>query len=272
MKVLSEIDKRILSTLDRDEMMGGAISQIRRVAPADVASVILLDEEAAILRFCYGWCLNIKIGDVITYDQCPGYQTLNTGKTLARKNLTEETVLTEMDKTLLEGGIKSDVFIPIIAKGKGVGLLHLGSYRVAGFTFEDIRTIENLANQLGIALENSRLLSDLEEMFISVVTALASAIDAKSPWTKGHSERVTRYALMLAERMGLSHQETGRAETRRSTPRRRKDWDIRRYPGQAGDAYRKRVRAGEKTPGGRRKHTETDKAVQGDNPDYPAPS
>jgi putative two-component system response regulator len=37
----------------------------------------------------------------------------------------------------------------------------------------------------------------------SVVVALARAVDAKSPYTHGHSDRVTRYALALATRVGL---------------------------------------------------------------------
>ena len=38
----------------------------------------------------------------------------------------------------------------------------------------------------------------------SVVFALARAIEAKSPYTQGHSERVTVFALALAARLGLS--------------------------------------------------------------------
>ena len=41
----------------------------------------------------------------------------------------------------------------------------------------------------------------------SVVFALVRAIEAKSPFTHGHSERVTRYALVLAERLGLGEAE-----------------------------------------------------------------
>jgi putative two-component system response regulator len=41
----------------------------------------------------------------------------------------------------------------------------------------------------------------------SVVFALARAIEAKSPYTHGHSGRVTRYALSLAERLGFGETE-----------------------------------------------------------------
>jgi putative two-component system response regulator len=38
----------------------------------------------------------------------------------------------------------------------------------------------------------------------TIVYAFARAVDGKSPYTRGHSERVTQYALALAERLGLS--------------------------------------------------------------------
>jgi len=48
---------------------------------------------------------------------------------------------------------------------------------------------------------------DLKDLFISLIRAFVRALDAKSPWTKGHSERVTMYATEIAEEMGLSKDE-----------------------------------------------------------------
>ncbi|MBI4680118.1 MAG: HD domain-containing protein [Nitrospirae bacterium] len=45
---------------------------------------------------------------------------------------------------------------------------------------------------------------ELHELFIGALTSLSAAIEAKSPWTKGHSERVTEYALQTGKEMGLS--------------------------------------------------------------------
>ncbi len=44
----------------------------------------------------------------------------------------------------------------------------------------------------------------LEELFLGVVRAMVNALDAKSPWTKGHSENVAMYAENIAREMGLS--------------------------------------------------------------------
>lgn len=45
---------------------------------------------------------------------------------------------------------------------------------------------------------------ELQGLYNDLVIAFANVIDAKSPWTKGHSERVTSYAVSIAEEMGVS--------------------------------------------------------------------
>jgi putative nucleotidyltransferase with HDIG domain len=46
-----------------------------------------------------------------------------------------------------------------------------------------------------------------QELFVSSIRALAAAIDAKDPYTRGHSERVARYASAIAKEMGLPAEE-----------------------------------------------------------------
>lgn len=48
------------------------------------------------------------------------------------------------------------------------------------------------------------------ELFLSSIRALAEAIDAKDPYTRGHSERVATYAAAIAQEMGLGSEEVER--------------------------------------------------------------
>lgn len=101
----------------------------------------------------------------------------------------------------------SHIRVPLVVKDEAIGVLNLGSKRPSAFTPEDLSTIEKLAYQIGVALENARLLTNLEKLFIGTVKSLSSAIDAKSKWTAGHSERVTKYALQIGKEMGLRENE-----------------------------------------------------------------
>jgi putative nucleotidyltransferase with HDIG domain len=61
--------------------------------------------------------------------------------------------------------------------------------------------IRSFIDQLRKAAEENK------EMFMGTIRSLAAAIDAKDPYTRGHSERVAHYSEMIAQSMGLSEKE-----------------------------------------------------------------
>jgi putative nucleotidyltransferase with HDIG domain len=67
--------------------------------------------------------------------------------------------------------------------------------------------MSSVATILGIHSGNIALYHEQAEFFASVVRALTSAIDAKDPYTCGHSDRVARLSVALARRMGCSTEE-----------------------------------------------------------------
>jgi len=60
-------------------------------------------------------------------------------------------------------------------------------------------SVEALSSQAAVAITNKNLIKDLEILFESFIKLIASAIDAKSPYTGGHCARVPEITLMLAE-------------------------------------------------------------------------
>jgi len=67
--------------------------------------------------------------------------------------------------------------------------------------------MSSVATILGIHGGNITLYQEQAEFFASVVRALTSAIDAKDPYTCGHSDRVARLSVCLARRMGCTDEE-----------------------------------------------------------------
>ncbi|MEO2185409.1 MAG: HD domain-containing phosphohydrolase, partial [bacterium] len=63
----------------------------------------------------------------------------------------------------------------------------------------DIQTmVEALASQAAVAITNKNLIKDLENLFESFIKLIASAIDAKSPYTGGHCARVPEITMLFA--------------------------------------------------------------------------
>ncbi len=68
---------------------------------------------------------------------------------------------------------------------------------------------ELLRLQKHLAEEVDRKTKENEQLFLDVVSSLAGAIDAKDPYTNGHSSRVADYAKEIARRYGYSMKEQG---------------------------------------------------------------
>jgi len=60
---------------------------------------------------------------------------------------------------------------------------------------------ERLTGMLAVAIETRQLIEAQRRLFESITHILADAIDAKSPYTGGHCERVPKLAILLADRM-----------------------------------------------------------------------
>lgn len=112
--------------------------------------------------------------------------------------------------------LKSNICIPIFYKKDLTGVLVLGK-KLSNIKFsrQEIGFFTTLANDVAMAIANAQLIQDLQDkifevhdlyerehkIFIHTSISLAAAIDARDPYTHGHTERVTQIALLIAEEL-----------------------------------------------------------------------
>ena len=70
---------------------------------------------------------------------------------------------------------------------------------VEAFPLDTVRLMESLASQSAVAIDKARLIDDLENTFEGLVKASVVAIESRDPTTSGHSERVAKLSLALAQ-------------------------------------------------------------------------
>ena len=96
------------------------------------------------------------------------------------------------------------ICVPVKVKEKVIGVLEaINKQKRGGFNKQDLSLLISLADQVAIALDNSRLYQELEEMFFQTTDSLADAIEKRDPYTGGHTQRVTQYSLVIAKYLQL---------------------------------------------------------------------
>ena len=97
------------------------------------------------------------------------------------------------------------ILLPVNISSKSQGAL-IFAYQEQRLAPGEAAILNQLADQLGVALAKADMVDELDHLNFGILTALARSVDAHSKWTQGHSERVTRYALAIAEELGFDEE------------------------------------------------------------------
>lgn len=205
LEALGHIGRSVLTTPDADRIAAVALKETVGLTGCDAATLVVISDLAS--------------GEAVSYGHVAGTEGPEAVLRVAGGRLTDEDEVLLRGNGLLEVGdgirlrsippeleIEPDPYRVAVAlehRSMLNGLLVL-SFRSGEESTEALLRPEvyQLVDQMSIALGNVRLVSQLESMRIGSLTALAKTVDAKSRWTAGHSERVTRVVYALGRELG----------------------------------------------------------------------
>ena len=101
-------------------------------------------------------------------------------------------------------GLQSFIAVPIVGDGQILGLTCAASLQTDAFSKQDIQALATLASSQYVALQNVRRRRTLEDLNLQVIACFGAVLGARDHYSYGHSEDDARYAVALAEEMGLS--------------------------------------------------------------------
>ncbi|KAA3655726.1 MAG: response regulator [Calditrichaeota bacterium] len=93
--------------------------------------------------------------------------------------------------------------VPLRSPNDEKWILELESKSKEGFSKADIDMTSILASQFAVALDNSTLINEIEELFLNTIKTLAFTLDEKDAYTHGHSQRVSLLAVEIGKRLKL---------------------------------------------------------------------
>jgi GAF domain-containing protein len=195
LKNLQEALQAATSTLDLDQVLQRVLDGAAKASSAQIGCLALEESGRLVLKGGFG-----------TDSQTAEKLALGLGGEICRDVMASGKPY--MGAMELESGKDSPLnpravlCIPITLRGKPIGVLFLANYQVGhAFTPDHRSLVTELAAQAGVTIDNARLFKDREEVILASLEALANAVDARDPYTAGHSERVTQYAVTIAGQM-----------------------------------------------------------------------
>jgi sigma-B regulation protein RsbU (phosphoserine phosphatase) len=152
--LLNEVSRETSSTLDVEELLRRAAEQTKRVIDYQILSIMLYDENLKVFRHR----LDVKHGHHV---QGKLRATASEGIVGAAATLREPVLVPDVTKDprylMVNPETRSELSIPMIHKGKVIGVLDLESPQLNYFTEDHVQTLSILAANLAVSLENARL-------------------------------------------------------------------------------------------------------------------
>ncbi len=207
LKTIAEIDRAILSSLDEKQVINTAIKRMYTFFSCNSISIsIVSDKRPNILHAYISTDIQLRktleeFFVIIPEDKQILYENRKFLHADIGKN--KPSYLTEAASQ----NMKSILVLPLFLNGSLKGIIALGRHEKNLYTEDDLNHARQIADQVTVALSNSRLVEELEKLNLGTIEALARTVDAKSNWTAGHSERVANLSLKIAQVMGFNSKE-----------------------------------------------------------------
>lgn len=218
LRSLVESGLAMASERDRSHLLQTILMSGKRLSMADAATLFLMTEQGALRFALRSREDDLPVFEIPLYDPetgAPQEQYASVCAVLHRKTVIIDDVYSETHFDLAgarrfdsEAGYHTVSMLnaPLVAvTGEVLGVLQLVNAtdpetgEFVPFDPEVVGFVEALAAQAAMAIDNQNLVESQRVLMDSLIQIIAGAIDAKSPYTGGHCERVPELALMLAE-------------------------------------------------------------------------
>ncbi len=205
---LNAIAETISGSLDLREVLHRALDKVLEITGFEAGGFGLVDEAREVIVPMVH--RGVPQDFLATFAQPRAtdglrWQSVKSGEAIFFENLPHDTRIRGREAFIK--GFRAGAYLPLKVKDKSIGLMGLGTGHDHHFSPEEKSLLMTIASQIAIAIENAQAYERLKTLNLETISALAAAVEAKDPYTSGHSEKVTQFAIAIAEKLGLTNDE-----------------------------------------------------------------
>jgi response regulator RpfG family c-di-GMP phosphodiesterase len=191
-----------------EDIMDRVVQMAANITDANRASLMLVDEETnrLVIRATWGIEKSVLEGTCQPLGEGIAGKVAIEGKPLIVQDLAES----DLGALAVSGRYltRSLISVPLLIRGEVFGVLNVTDKTSGGnFREEELTLLSALAQKAGLSMENQALYESIYTTLTDTLLSLVSTIEARDPYTKDHSQRVTQWAVQIAHVMGMGQDE-----------------------------------------------------------------
>jgi phosphate/phosphite/phosphonate ABC transporter binding protein len=227
---------RVENLLDRERYLRGILAMV-----ADVNEILITtSSQAEMLKACcdrlvanpdyhFSWVSLLQEGELVVTAKSYGHADISRklrycledgpADHALRDNQTVVTTGSNIEPALLDAGISAVASLPLRrdAYSDPFGVLCVLTIRVDGFDAEEVSMLEQLAGDIGFAIqsyrhqaESARLQQERIGNYEDTILSMVEMIEKRDTYTAGHTRRVARYCELIAQHLGYGKEDIER--------------------------------------------------------------
>jgi PAS domain S-box-containing protein len=179
LKVLQKVTKLISRVLDHQQVMDTIVRELPALLDIDAATIRLLDPSTNTFVMGAAHGLSLEYLSRTNIDTAETMAAINSGHPVAKTDVDQDSHFSDQELVSQEG-IKSVLTLPILFQDSVIGILRLLTKRNRVFTPEEISFSMALAEQVGIAISNGRMFTEMENQidFMKEVQDISTVVNA----------------------------------------------------------------------------------------------
>ncbi len=209
---LRNIDVAITSNFNLQYTLGTVLTETINQLQVDAAAILLLQSKEQTMTYAaiQGFRSFHTAGATVPVDESYAGQAVSKRRLVHIENLQYQPDGKAVTELLTGEDFITYFGVPLIAKGKVLGLLEV-FHRVVLTPYQEwVEFLETIAGQAAIAVDNFTLFENLQrsnlelaQAYDATIEGWSHALDLRDKETEGHTQRVTEMSQRLARIMGL---------------------------------------------------------------------
>ncbi len=210
LSLIYEISKKVGSIPRVTQLLEQTVKMTQQTLKAAASSVLLFGDNEQELFFEVA---SGPVGKVLrrvrvsTKSGIAGW-VARTGRPLLANDVNRERHFNRIIDDTTGFVTRSIICVPLVVHRKIMGVIEvLNKLDGSDFNEQDLEAVVSVASTAAMAIENTRLHQTVLDAYKSTITTLVATIDAKDPYTRGHSQRVMEYTLLGGASLSLTAEE-----------------------------------------------------------------